>query len=204
MTVMIIAITGMPGSRKSDVASMLSKKMQINSYTLSDVIREELHNRREAITPLNIWKFSLSLRKRHGPDIIARKLYQNIRNKEKAAIVDGVRSPEEVAFLRKKSKLFLLVGVFSDPETRFQRLFAGNKRKMNLMKRLDAANLSLGLGEVIVDADCMILNDRVTHDLEKQVDRFVEYANSMLQGSITDVGSTQRASEQIENRRGES
>jgi len=180
---LVIGITGMPGAEKTKVAQLLSN-YGIPYLTLSNVLREELKMRKLSFTPANYEKLAIELRKEFGKDIIAKKCWDFIEKNidSEVIIVDGLRSPEEVSFFKKVIKNFFLVLVHASPHTRFDRLNRKDPVNFNSREKFDLLekhNLKLGIGEVISQADYVIVNeDYIGLSLEKQVEMLYRFLKS--------------------------
>ena len=61
----IICLTGMPGSGKSVVANV-ARSMGIPVLVMGDVVRDEAKKRGIELTPDNLTRLALQLRKEHG------------------------------------------------------------------------------------------------------------------------------------------
>ena len=90
-------------------------------HSIGIAIDEELARRKLSISDENRAKVDKGVVKKFGKDAWARLILDKVR--EKDAIIDGIRHPEEVAALRRKAS-FQLVGVYSPTEVRFERALA--------------------------------------------------------------------------------
>jgi dephospho-CoA kinase len=96
--------------------------------------------------------------------VVAQKCIPKIESQESSKIlVDGLRSLYEVDAFKTHFAKFSLAAVHASPETRFNRLF--NRRRSDdpsgweVFQERDKRELSVGLGNVIVMAEQMIVND---------------------------------------------
>lgn len=112
----LLGLTGTNGSGKGEVASYFVSKGYAY-ISLSDLLREELRKRGQIITRDNLIKMGNTLRRRYGADILARRAIKKIKGR---AVIDSIRNPEEVAFLRRQ-KGFRLIAVDGPVELRFKR-----------------------------------------------------------------------------------
>jgi dephospho-CoA kinase len=85
--------------------------------SLSDEIREELRRKGEPINRDSLIATGNALRRRYGPDILARRVMKKVRGR---TVIDSIRNGREVAFLRRQ-KGFLLVAVDAPLELRYGR-----------------------------------------------------------------------------------
>lgn len=113
----IIGLTGTNGSGKGEAAEFF-KKHGYAYHSLSDILREELNRRGQPLTRNNLIRTGNDLRRRYGTDILARRVMKRVRGK---AVIDSIRHPQEIAFLRRR-KGFLLLTVDAPPAVRFERV----------------------------------------------------------------------------------
>jgi dephospho-CoA kinase len=113
----LIGLTGTNGGGKGEAAEFF-KKHGYAYHSLSDILREELTRRGEAITRDNLIKTGNALRGRYGADILARRVMRRVRGK---SVIDSIRHPQEIAFLKKR-KGFLLLAVDAPAAVRFERV----------------------------------------------------------------------------------
>lgn len=114
----IVGLTGTNGAGKGEVAAYLATKGYAY-FSLSDLIREELKKKGKEPTRDNLIAMGNALRKRYGPDVLARRVMRKIKGEK--AVIDSVRTSEEVAFLR-RHKGFLLLAVDAPAELRYKRV----------------------------------------------------------------------------------
>lgn len=116
---MIIGLTGKNGSGKGEVAEFLCGR-GFGYCSLSDVLREEVKRLRKPLTRENLIKTGNQLRKKFGPDILAKRVIARLEP-GRHYIVDSVRHPAETRALKTVNDFFL-VCVTASPRTRFHRL----------------------------------------------------------------------------------
>jgi dephospho-CoA kinase len=114
----LIGITGTNGAGKGEAAAYLKKKGYAY-FSLSDLIRDELKNRGKELTRDNLIAWGNALRQRYGADILARRVMKKVGGRK--AVIDSIRTSEEVAFLRRQ-KGFLLLAVDAPVELRYKRV----------------------------------------------------------------------------------
>jgi len=113
----LIGLTGTNGSGKGEVASFFVKKGYAY-FSLSDIIRDELRNKGQEITRDNLIRMGNTMRKELSPDILARKIMKKVKGK---AVIDSIRNPKEVEYLRKQGG-FILLAIDAPPEIRYERV----------------------------------------------------------------------------------
>ena len=174
----VIGISGMPGSGKSIVSDMACKKGAI-IVSMGDIIREEAEKRGETTG-----ETAVNLRKEHGQYIVSELTIEKIKKLQEEGfekiVVEGIRSHHEVEMFKESFKDFIIVSIFANPMTRFERL----KKRMREddsqdydgFAERDFRELGFGLGYVISLSDMMIINDS---DLESFIEKIEEFLNEI-------------------------
>ncbi|MFH1259828.1 MAG: deaminase [Elusimicrobiota bacterium] len=116
---MIIGLTGRNAGGKGETLEFMKKRSFI-AYSLSDVLREELRQRKKAVTRENLTQIGRELRQKFGSTILAEKILKKIKNDCHYA-VDSFRNPAEIAAFRKHGN-FVLLAVKADARVRFERI----------------------------------------------------------------------------------
>ncbi|MCE4609653.1 MAG: nucleoside monophosphate kinase [Desulfurococcales archaeon] len=178
--VLMISVTGMPGSGKSIVAKRISEKIGWPIYSMGDIVREEVRRRGLELTAENIEYVAKKLREELGlaaVGILLRKKIESQREKLEGVVVDGMRSVYEARELANIGEL-CIIAVHASPMTRYRRMIErgrrGDIRGWEDFVLRDRYNLSFGIGELIALADFMIVNEGDLEDLYKNVDNIIE------------------------------
>jgi len=114
--VRLIGLTGTNGAGKGEVAAYFEKKGYAY-FSLSDLIREELLKKGKEVTRNNLIKMGNQFREKGGYDILARLVMKKVKGK---AVIDSIRNPKEVEYLRKQ-KSFILLAVDAPVDLRYER-----------------------------------------------------------------------------------
>jgi len=173
--VIVIAVTGMPGSGKSTVARVIARRLGYPLLVMGDVVREEVARRGLELTVHNIEEVAKRLRELRGPGAIAELIVEKARAlNTQGVVVDGVRSLDEVKVLSSLGRVYI-VAVHSPPNLRFQRMISrgreGDVSSPEEFRFRDEANLRLGIGDVIALADYMIVNNSTLEKLIEEAER---------------------------------
>jgi dephospho-CoA kinase len=178
---MIIGVTGLNVSGKGEFCRYLAEK-GFMTYSLSDIIREELRKDGVEITRETMFAKGNDLRKRHGSTVLADWTLKKLEPGNDYAI-DSIRNPEEVKALKKR-KDFRLVYITAPPiEMRFERAkkrmregetisfekFRAEEEKE--LKGNDAGSQQLLACEAM--ADYKIRNDSALDDFKKRIDELI-------------------------------
>ena len=174
----IIAIVGMAGSGKSEVARILEN----NSYRrirFGDITDQEILKKGLTLNEENERIVREQIRGIHGMGAYAKlnipkiDAALNISN----VVLDGLYSWEEYQILKNyyKDKLNVLA-IYSSPDTRYYRL---SRRKIRPLTFQDAAARdkaeieNINKGGPIAMSDYTIINESTTEYLEKEIIKFV-------------------------------
>jgi len=169
----LVGLTGTNGAGKGEVAAYLMKKGYAY-LSLSDEIREELRRKGEEITRDSLIARGNALRRRHGADILARRVMKKVRGR---TVIDSIRNSREVAFLRKQ-KGFVLVAVDAPVELRYERALrrgraesAATLEEFVAKEKLELAGGTSGqqLRRCLDLADVTIVNDGSLRALHRQI-----------------------------------
>ncbi len=182
MTMKVIAIVGMTGSGKSEVARLFAgsgfARIRFGDVTDTEVKKHGL--------PLNEENERLvreQLRREHGNDAYARLNLPIIDSalRKSSVAIDGLYSWEEYTFLKGHyGENFVVVAVYASPKTRYTRLTA---RAVRGLTRGDAAGRdkaeieNINKGGPIAMADFTIINESFLDDLEKEVIKIIKWIN---------------------------
>lgn len=113
----LIGLTGTNGAGKGEVAAFFRKKGYAY-FSLSDLIRDELKKKGKEVSRDNLIKMGNLLREKSGRDILARLIIKKIKGK---AVIDSIRNPKEVEYLRRQ-KNFILLSIDAPVELRYERV----------------------------------------------------------------------------------
>jgi len=180
----IYCITGMPGSGKS-VVSETARSMGFTVLNMGDVIRDEAKSRGIPVTPESLGALMLDLRKEQGENVVAKKCLEKARKSRPPIVIEGVRSLDELSYLRSNEEVFL-IAVHASPKTRFERLLrrgrADDPKDWKTFEERDMRELGVGLGSVIALADLVLIN-------EGPIPELVASAGRLFSGEIHGKGS---------------
>ncbi len=172
----LIGLTGTNGAGKGEVAAILAKKGYAY-FSLSDEIREELRKKGKEPTRDNLIAQGNALRKRYGADILARRVMRKI--KAKKAVIDSIRTSEEVTFFRKQPG-FLLLAIDAPVELRYKRIKKrGRAESASTLAEFIAKENEEMSGDVgeqqlrycLALADITIINDGTLAALRRKIEK---------------------------------
>jgi len=173
---LLLLITGMAGSGKTTLSSMLREKGYA-VFTMGDVIRHEVRMRNQPPTPGNLGKMAEQIRKTGGDAAVARKCIPLIIGEPNNKVaLDGVRSLNEVYAFQEAFNTFL-VAVHAPPESRYQRLKGRGRsddpNNRQVFRERDLRELGFGMGNAMALSDYIILNDDGIENLERELDKLI-------------------------------
>ena len=173
----IIGLTGTNGSGKGAAAEYFMSNGYA-CYSLSDVIREEL--KKDGLEPTrdNLIRKGNELRVSGGADFLARRVMEKI---EGMAVIDSIRNPEEVRFLKSK-KNFILLAIDADVALRYERVKKRGRDEsaaslQEFVEKEDkekTANPAQQQLHICLDmADFTVLNEGSLKDLYNKLEKFL-------------------------------
>jgi dephospho-CoA kinase len=174
----VLAIVGMAGSGKSEVARIFEQK-GYKRIRFGDITDEEVKKRGLELNEENERQVRESLREQHG---MAAYAILNLPRIDKAlktssVIIDGLYSWEEYVFLADRYRPhFKVLAVHASPQTRYRRLAARRERKLTVeeARQRDIAEIGhLDKGGPIAMADFVIVNESTLEDLRAETEGII-------------------------------
>jgi len=174
--VKVVAIVGMAGAGKSEVARVFEKH-DYRKVRFGDITDAELRNRGLEPNEKNERYIRQQLRKEHGMAVYARLNLPGIDSllESSNVVVDGLYSWEEYILLKEYyGGQFNTIAVWASPATRYGRLARRAKRPLTPE---EAANRdkseieNINKGGPIAMADFTIVNETSLEELEKETER---------------------------------
>jgi dephospho-CoA kinase len=181
----IVALTGMPGSRKT----LLGRKLGAIGYrhiTLSQYIREALSSQGRPLSPDEYWRESRALRSQFGDEALVSRAWQDIlTDNTNMAVIDSVRSLKAAVYLSERAEQFYLVAVQAPIHLRRHRLietvptFFSDEEKCI---QLDSQELEQGIGSVLAMSDHIL---SITDDLWTDLDAYLTLAAKLVHDLVS-------------------
>jgi dephospho-CoA kinase len=170
----LIVTVGMPGSGKDELIAV-AQSMGLATLKMGDLVRDETRRRGLPLTNANIGRLASEEREKHGPGVWAQRALPKLT--ETRMLVDGCRSDSEVSVFRHNFGDLFVLGIFSAPETRHDRLSSRRRSDdvdlQDFFDR-DRRELKWGIGNAFALADGMMVN-------EGSLDEFRRNARAMLE-----------------------
>ena len=175
----VIAFVGPIAVGKGTAIKLLEKKGFVSSST-SDRIREEIKKRGEEVDRYSLTKVSNELRETYGDSVLAKRTADVIENiKNKYIVIDSIRNPEEINYLREKYGI-KIIALLANQKRRYEqfsnRTLNSQPMTFEAFKDLDDKELYGTLGEhtqrvseCIKMADATIENVGSIEELEEKL-----------------------------------
>lgn len=176
--VQIIAFVGMPGAGKSSAVDYVTEKGFPKVY-FGGVILQALKEAQLDLTPANEKMMREKLRAEEGPDVIVKRIAQQIHDLigagQKRIIADGLYSWTEYRYLKREFPGEMnVVAILAPRHLRHRRLNQRPVRPLQSDEALErdwAEIENLEKGGPIAIADHYVINDGNIEQLHEQVDR---------------------------------
>ena len=179
----IIGITGTLGAGKGTVVEYLTQHKNFSHYAARQFIKDEVVKRGLPVDRDSFTSVSNDLRAQHGPWVIAKSLYTTALETGKDAIIESLRTPGEVSFLREKDHFFLLA-VDADLQVRYERIVKRNletdqvsfeRFKSDEEREMTATDPNKqNIAACIKMADAAIVNNGSVEELHATIDKALE------------------------------
>ncbi len=179
----VLAIVGLTGSGKSEVAKIFEEKDFIK-IRFGDITDEELRRRGLERNENNERYIRELLRREYGMSAYAKLNLTRIDSalKQSNVVIDGLYSWEEYTFLKSYyGGNSYLVAVWASPKTRYERLMKRPERPLTLEEAAsrDIAEIeNLDKSKPIAMADFLIVNESSLKTLRKEIERIVSTLKS--------------------------
>ena len=173
---MILGFTGKNAGGKGEAAKYLMTRGFVY-HSLSDALREVATKMGIEHSRDNLINLGNELRKKFGPDYLAKEIYKKIRVEAKDGsknfVIDSIRSPFEATELM-KGKDFILVGIDAPIELRFKRLRERNR---------------LGDAKTLEDFKSQEQRENLKSDTNQQLDATFQMAERIIinEGSLQEL-----------------
>jgi dephospho-CoA kinase len=174
----LVAVVGMPGAGKSEVARVFTEH-GFSRVRFGDITDKELEKRGLKLNEENERYVREFLRKEHGMAAYARLNLPVIDSALKRAdvVIDGLYSWEEYIFLKDYyGENFSVVAVYASPGTRHRRLTTRANRALTPEEATsrDRAEIeNVNKGGPIVMADFTVINESSLENLRDEVSRLI-------------------------------
>lgn len=174
----IIGITGTLGAGKGTIVEILKDK-GFDHYSARDFIIERIKEEHLDINRDSMTRIGNLLREEHTPSYIIESLYDKAKANGKDSVIESIRNPMEVEFLRQKED-FVLIAVDALVEKRYERIikrqtstdnvsfetFKQNEEREMQSKDKNSQNLKV----CIEKADFLVDNSGTIEELKEKIE----------------------------------
>lgn len=182
-TAAIIGITGTLGAGKGTVVEFLVKNkgflhFSVRGYLVDELVRRGMPVNRDAMVEL-----ANELRANNNPAFIVEELLKKASRTGANSIIESIRTPGEIAALRKHPG-FVLLAVDANARTRYERILLRNSEtdRISFETFIDNENREMyaidpnkqNLSACIIQADFLILNDKSLNTLHGCIEKFIK------------------------------
>jgi len=210
---LIIGVVGQIASGKGILVSYLTEKLGFTSFSLSSAVHREIEKKGiKKYTRQMLQDVGDEMRRREGDEVLARRVIEAIQKQtiedrkskvkknlfsifnyqppssifyhRQSIIIDGIRNPAEIEFLRNNSN-FILIGVKANRELRFKRLlFRGKEwdpKTYEDFLKVDRRDIGIGqnksgqqVGKCLAYCDYMLTNNKDVKDFQGKVEKLMK------------------------------
>jgi len=172
----ILVTTGMPGAGKEEFLKICQAR-GAKVVRMGDVVREKAKEFGLDPSDSSVGTLANDERKRYGMDIWAKRTIPFVGGD--LVVIDGTRGPDEIkAFKNAFGEALKVVAIHSSQKVRFERLKGRGRpdspATMEEFETRERRELAWGLGEVIAQADYMVLNEDTIADLRRDVNALLD------------------------------
>ena len=164
----VVGLVGPFGSGCSYVGEWIERNRGYVLLSLSNELRELFNVKypKKKATRKELQDFGNNIRKENGNDYLARLVWEKIQtDANKNYVIDSIRNPDEINYLRKQLAEFFLFGVFAEPDERWRRvksLYNDDRRSFDEDDHRDSGE-KVDYGQRVTDSfrmsDIIILNN---------------------------------------------
>ncbi|MCK9163618.1 MAG: AAA family ATPase [Bacteroidales bacterium] len=174
----IIGITGTLGAGKGTIVDLLKEKgflhFSARDFIVETIEKEEMIVNRDSMTIIGN-----RLRQEHNPSYIIENLYNRAKETGKNSVIESVRNPKEVEFLRQKED-FILIAVDADIRTRYKRILERKSSTDNVSfetfqeneeREMQSNDInSQNLRACIKESDILVDNSGTIEDFKEKIE----------------------------------
>ena len=184
--IVYVGVVGQIASGKGVLVEHLLKKLGFVSFSLSSILHEELEKKGiKKFTRKTLQDMGDELRKIEGNEALARiAIKKLLSQKEKHVVIEGIRNPGEIEYL-KKNPNFILIGVKASRDIRFKRLLKRAKpwdpKNYADFVKVDRRDLGVGqvnsgqqVGKCLAYCDYVLTNNKDKKDFENKIEKLME------------------------------
>jgi dephospho-CoA kinase len=182
----IVGLAGTIGAGKEIVKEFLMKRFNCYYVSISSFIGIELEKRKSNLNRKNLQDQGNELRKKYGNEILAKLAISYMPRDKELIIVDGIRNPGEIDYLRKQfGNNFVLIAVDAPQQIRFERMQKRNRptdpKTWEEFVAIDERDQGVGEPEYgqqtkkcLEAADFVLVNDGSAEQVENKLNEIIQ------------------------------
>jgi len=182
----ILGITGTNGAGKGVVVDYLAMQKGFTHYSARELLIEEIKKRSMPINRESMILVSNDLRANNSPSYVVEELYKKALQYNKNAVIESIRVPGEVEFLKSKDN-FYLIAIDADLEQRYKRVQfrKSDTDKVSFDEFVEIENKEMdnkdqnkqNIRKVIEMANYTITNNGTLEELHQQIETIIQDIN---------------------------
>ncbi len=184
MSKIILGFVGQMSSGKDTAADYIEQQYNGKNYSFSDMLGDVLKRYHLKKNRDNLIKISEAMREYFGEDILAKTMAHDVEKDEHNIIsISNVRRQADIKYLQEIPG-FVLVKIFADPKTRYERLVNRGDKTDDSTKTYEQfledhqRSTEVTIEEVANQAKEVIDNNGTLEELYKQIDNTIKkYGN---------------------------
>ncbi len=177
----IIGVIGLNGSGKDEVVKYLNQQYNVPLLSVGDIVREIAAKEGVEPTRDNLDEITRRYFNQFGQGYFLKLIVEKIHvNRWPAVGISGVRSPDDIAILKKSFQSdFILIHVYiSDTHVRYERIRRRGSKRDELtyeefLKEDQVSEELFHIQEAIRMADYSVSNDGSLENLHQEIDKLV-------------------------------
>jgi dephospho-CoA kinase len=179
----IIGITGTLGAGKGTIVEYLVEKKHFRHYSVRAFLLDEIRRQGLPENRDTMFHVANSLRAQYGSSYVVDQLYLRASETGENCVIESIRTPGEIASLRRKAQFYLLA-IDADPRIRYDRIRLRHSETDNITWETFRENETRemntndpnkqNLRKCIQVADFTIMNNGSRSELIKRIGEFLQ------------------------------
>jgi dephospho-CoA kinase len=179
----IVGITGTLGAGKGTIVEYLVNECGFKHYSVREYIGKEIKRRGKEVNRDTLVEVANDLRAKNSPSFITDELCKIALSNDENAVIESIRTPGEIASLR-KAKNFILLAIDAPAEIRYKRIVLRQSETdqvsyktfiQNEQREMNSTDPNKqNLSECIRQAEFLLNNSGTREELYAQLDMILK------------------------------